>query len=149
MFLRKSSFCPIHRFIKGTLSLYSMRERQGNRRKPAGRFGSDSGADRPRRRFSRDSGESSGRFGDRPERRFNRDDRRPGRLEMHQVVCDSCGKECEVPFRPTSSKPVYCSDCFRKQDGSSRSRGSSDNSSRELEMINQKLDRIMNALKIR
>ena len=141
----------MHRFIKGTLSLYNVRERQGNKgreRKPAGRFGSDFV---PRRRFSRDSGESSGRFGDRPERRFNRDDRRPGRLEMHQVVCDSCGKECEVPFRPTSSKPVYCSDCFRKQDGSSRSgpRGASGISAEEIAKIHQKLDKIMQALKIK
>ena len=27
---------------------------------------------------------------------------------------DSCGKEARVPFRPTGSKPVYCSDCFRR-----------------------------------
>lgn len=31
---------------------------------------------------------------------------------MHQAVCDKCRKECEVPFRPTSGKPVYCSNCF-------------------------------------
>ena len=29
----------------------------------------------------------------------------------------SCGKEAQVPFRPTSGKPVYCSDCFRTQRG--------------------------------
>lgn len=33
---------------------------------------------------------------------------------MHKTTCSNCGKECEVPFRPTGEKPVYCSDCFRK-----------------------------------
>ena len=32
--------------------------------------------------------------------------------EMFTAVCSSCGKEAQVPFRPTSGKPVYCSDCF-------------------------------------
>ncbi len=37
--------------------------------------------------------------------------------EMFKTVCSNCGKECEVPFRPTSGKPVYCSDCFEKMSG--------------------------------
>ena len=55
-----------------------------------------------------------------PERSFrdsgrSRDfDRSRSQSNMHTVICDRCGKECEVPFKPTSSKPVYCSDCFRK-----------------------------------
>jgi CxxC-x17-CxxC domain-containing protein len=32
------------------------------------------------------------------------------KLEMTKVVCDSCNCECEVPFKPSSDKPVYCSD---------------------------------------
>ncbi|MDA8237713.1 MAG: zinc-ribbon domain containing protein [Chloroflexi bacterium] len=32
--------------------------------------------------------------------------------EMFTATCSSCGKEAQVPFRPTSGKPVYCSDCF-------------------------------------
>ena len=35
-----------------------------------------------------------------------------GQREMYTAVCDSCGGEARVPFRPTGSKPVYCSDCF-------------------------------------
>lgn len=35
--------------------------------------------------------------------------------EMHPAVCASCGKETEVPFRPTGVRPVYCSDCFNQQ----------------------------------
>ena len=33
--------------------------------------------------------------------------------EMFEATCSSCGKEAQVPFRPTSGKPVYCSDCFQ------------------------------------
>lgn len=36
-----------------------------------------------------------------------------GRPSMHQAVCDKCGKDCEVPFRPTGGKPIYCKDCFK------------------------------------
>lgn len=45
-----------------------------------------------------------------------------GPVEMHQAICDNCGKSCEVPFRPTSGKPVYCSNCFENQRGGSDSR---------------------------
>ena len=38
---------------------------------------------------------------------------RPPR-EMHPVVCAECGKDTEVPFKPSGDRPVYCSDCFRK-----------------------------------
>jgi CxxC-x17-CxxC domain-containing protein len=34
--------------------------------------------------------------------------------EMHKAVCSKCKKECEVPFKPTEGKPVYCRDCFAK-----------------------------------
>ena len=37
--------------------------------------------------------------------------------EMFSATCSSCGNEAQVPFRPTSGKPVYCSDCFRSQRG--------------------------------
>src|SRR5215212_7997168 len=32
-----------------------------------------------------------------------------GPREMFSATCSSCGKEAQVPFRPTSGKPVYCS----------------------------------------
>ena len=35
-----------------------------------------------------------------------------GPREMFTATCSACGKEAQVPFRPTSGKPVYCSDCF-------------------------------------
>ena len=40
-----------------------------------------------------------------------------GPREMFTAVCSSCGKEAQVPFRPTSGKPVYCSDCFALRRG--------------------------------
>jgi len=35
--------------------------------------------------------------------------------EMFSATCSSCGREAQVPFKPTGSKPVYCSDCFKTQ----------------------------------
>ena len=35
-----------------------------------------------------------------------------GPVTMHKAVCDECHKACEVPFRPSQDKPVYCNDCF-------------------------------------
>lgn len=32
--------------------------------------------------------------------------------ELFSATCSSCGREAQVPFRPTSGKPVYCNDCF-------------------------------------
>ncbi len=40
--------------------------------------------------------------------------------EMHKATCADCGKESEVPFKPTGDRPVYCKDCFSKRKGSSR-----------------------------
>lgn len=33
--------------------------------------------------------------------------------EMFAAVCASCGCDTQVPFRPTSGRPVYCRDCFQ------------------------------------
>ena len=38
-----------------------------------------------------------------------------GPREMFAATCSSCGQETEVPFRPTSGKPVYCSACFAQR----------------------------------
>ena len=38
-----------------------------------------------------------------------------GPREMHKATCSECGKECEVPFKPTEGKPVYCKECFAKR----------------------------------
>ena len=38
-----------------------------------------------------------------------------GSRQMFSTTCSSCGREAKVPFQPTGSKPVYCSDCFTTQ----------------------------------
>ena len=38
-----------------------------------------------------------------------------GPRQMYDAVCASCGSECQVPFRPSQDRPVYCRDCFSKQ----------------------------------
>jgi CxxC-x17-CxxC domain-containing protein len=43
-----------------------------------------------------------------------------GPREMFSATCSSCGREAQVPFRPSGAKPVYCSDCFTSQRGASR-----------------------------
>lgn len=53
---------------------------------------------------------SSGGYGDSGYR-----DRGP--REMFTATCSNCGNEARVPFRPTTGKPVYCSDCFRTMRG--------------------------------
>lgn len=53
-------------------------------------------------------------FGDRPS--FGGRDRE--RSEMFTATCSDCGNQCQVPFRPNGSKPVYCDNCFSaKRDG--------------------------------
>ena len=99
------------------------------------RFGGrDSGGfsrdERPARRFDRGSS-------DRPERR--------SRLEMFEATCDKCKKRCEVPFKPSGGKPVYCSDCFRKNE--SFEPRNSNLSSQDMDQINRKLDKILELLK--
>lgn len=79
---------------------------------------------------------------------------------MTKTTCSNCGKECEVPFKPTGGKPVYCNECFKSRGGSD-SRRSDDrgprrsnysNSDRgpaqpqyreQFEMLNSKLDEIL------
>ncbi len=41
--------------------------------------------------------------------------RNMGPREMCKATCSDCGNECEVPFKPTEGKPVYCRDCFSKR----------------------------------
>ncbi len=45
----------------------------------------------------------------------NRGFRDFGPREMHKATCSECGNECEVPFKPTEGKPVYCRECYRNK----------------------------------
>ncbi len=50
------------------------------------------------------------------ERGDSRDSRGYGSVrQMYPAKCAQCGTDTEVPFEPRSGKPVYCSDCYRKQ----------------------------------
>ncbi|MFH0835384.1 MAG: CxxC-x17-CxxC domain-containing protein [Candidatus Micrarchaeota archaeon] len=40
------------------------------------------------------------------------DDRGP--RQSYKATCSECGQECEVPFKPTEGRPVYCNECFKK-----------------------------------
>ncbi len=92
-------------------------------------------------------------------------DSRP--VTMHSAKCDSCGKTCEVPFRPTGERPVYCRDCFagRAAMGGDRSErkdyrsaprdfapgpqkvsGNNDEVKKQLETMNSKLERLFTSI---
>ena len=32
-----------------------------------------------------------------------------------RVICADCNKECEIPFKPSAGRPVYCKECFSKR----------------------------------
>ncbi|MFZ1289238.1 MAG: CxxC-x17-CxxC domain-containing protein [Melioribacteraceae bacterium] len=111
-------------------------------------------------------------FGKRDGRDFRRDSERSSeRPTMHRATCDHCGKDCEVPFRPTSGKPIYCSSCFDKNQnkdqkkyshergdrnfssGETRKRSfetendrGSDQLKKEIAQLNKKLDKILDIL---
>ena len=120
------------------------RDSRGSRGGFGGRSGgSRFGGGRPGGRGGFGGGRSGG----------GRFERKP--LEMHDATCDKCGKECQVPFRPSGDKPVLCSDCFRKSEGSRsfsprspRGPSGSGMSSEQLNKIEAKLDKIIKALKI-
>lgn len=111
---------------------------------------------------NRDRGGRPSFGGGRPN--FRREDRGP--VTMTKVICDGCKKPCEVPFRPTAGKPVYCNECFRGQSGSqdraprrefndrpaerpsfSNNEGGSD-VKKQLEMLNSKLDKLISSIEI-
>ena len=33
---------------------------------------------------------------------------------LYDAICDDCGCETQVPFKPTPGKSVYCKECFTK-----------------------------------
>ena len=107
-----------------------------------------------------DGGRDSGRG------RFESRDRRPsfdrggfGRdreeKQMFPAVCDQCGQPCEVPFKPSSNKPIFCSKCFEGKEGNrSNDRGGNRGGSScdcgdlktQVDSLNKKLDHILNIL---
>ena len=106
--------------------------------------------------YNRDSRSGGGRYGGGDYR--GRDSRR---REMHKAVCAECGADCEVPFRPSGDKPIYCSKCFEGKESGSYKRsdgrgpqrsdyGKSDDTNKQLlkqvSFLNEKLDRILKVI---
>lgn len=78
----------------------------GEFRKPHG-----SAAHRGNDRFGKKNFGGRPSFGGKPN--FSRPGGRDARpMELYPATCATCGKACEVPFRPTGERPVYCRDCF-------------------------------------
>lgn len=74
-------------------------------------------------------------------------DRDGGRPGMHHAVCDDCGNDCEVPFKPNGEKPVFCSNCFKRNGSNDRKNsGGGDQNKEQFAILNAKLDRILKAL---
>ena len=48
-----------------------------------------------------------------------------------RVICSDCKKECEVPFKPSGDRPVYCQECFAKRRREESFKGGRDNRPRE------------------
>lgn len=90
-----------------------------------------------------------------------------GPVALHAATCSKCGDSCQVPFKPNGKKPIFCSNCFVRDDGEGESRGSfkkpydgkkswgkksfegsapTENVSAELKAINAKLDAILKTL---
>lgn len=125
----------------------------GNFERGGDRGGFRGGGDRGGFKGGGRGGFGGGRGGDR------------GPVTMHNAICASCKKPCEVPFRPSGDKPVYCRDCFAGRsamggDRSSRQDPRSNNSQpsapsqnsgngeikKQLEQMNIKLDKLVSAM---
>ena len=57
------------------------------------------------------------RFDHSQQRNHNKGDRDNNFRERSftKVICSDCRKECEVPFKPSGDRPVYCKECFAKR----------------------------------
>lgn len=120
-------------------------------------------------RDNRGGGFRGGNGGGRPSFGGNRGmgDRRE--ITMHKAVCDECKKNCEVPFKPSSDKPIYCNECFGGKRGNDRHPSFEDrgpkksfndrpdfvkpqnsrepnNLDKQLTEINNKIDRLVNII---
>lgn len=130
--------------IKGAIFLIFMARFE----RPKGNRGDDR-----KERFGRSprSGSSSGGRSDDRGERFARAPREGSsgrssrgfgserKSEMTKVQCAACKEQCEVPFKPVANKPVYCRSCFMKDAQSGTN----------LDVLNEKLDKIMRHLKIK
>lgn len=83
-----------------------------------------------------------------------------GKRMMHKTTCAQCGKQCEVPFKPTEGRLIFCNTCFEARKSNAHvnnfrntsRRGGDDGMhyeiKRQLDELNTKIDRILNAIEI-
>jgi CxxC-x17-CxxC domain-containing protein len=102
-------------------------------------------------------------FGNRNPSRRSFDDRE-SRSGMFHAVCDECGRDCEVPFKPSPNKEVFCSRCFENRDTITvkhygknsedsreftlKAQPNNDEMKKQIEILNSKLDKILKLLNI-
>jgi len=93
-------------------------------------------------------GKQQDNAGPRPNR-FSDDRRERPRFEdkkMYDATCSKCGKACQIPFRPTGDRPVFCSNCFIKG-GSTGGRNVGEGEIiKQIKMLSIKLDKILERL---
>jgi len=96
-------------------------------------FKKDAGFE-PRRSDSLDIGGGRPSFGDRGDR------------EMFQATCATCGGRCEVPFRPSGDRAIYCKACFGGKGGGAPSARPTENYAEQFKALNAKLDTLIKVL---
>lgn len=60
--------------------------------------------------------------------------RRDGR-PMHKAICAECRTYCEVPFKPSGERPVYCKDCYRARRNGDNFKPRHDERPREIKPV--------------
>lgn len=76
----------------------------------------------------------------------------------HRAICSGCNAPCEVPFKPNGRKPVFCSDCFQREEGGGDRRSfekperrgglnmDQNETTKQLKLLNAKMDQILQFL---
>lgn len=78
---------------------------------------------------------------------FRKNDNGDSRGPMHRATCSDCGNQCELSFKPAGKKPIYCTQCFSKNlAGGPKEPRKNEPSNTQLELINAKLDQILELL---
>ncbi len=57
---------------------------------------------------------------------------------LHKAICADCNKGCEVPFKPSQDRPVYCKECFAKRKSSGTSTVNNDNRPRDAAGVQER-----------
>jgi CxxC-x17-CxxC domain-containing protein len=77
--------------------------------------------------------------------------RSSGKPSMHKAICAECNITCEIPFKPSGTKAIFCKNCFRREDAAparayGRPQTSELGNKEQFAKLNSKLDKILKAL---